>query len=111
MTALRRTRWHSLFRGISMPAEMSIERRKFLAMTGAALTTPATWDLAAAAATRVRAVALDGLVVFDVRRTQALAEAAFPGRGTELVSAWRQRQFDYQWLRAGGEHYADFIEV
>lgn len=90
---------------------MSIDRRAFLALAAAALAAPAAPAQTPPRPTRLRAVALDGLVVFDVRRTLALAESAFPGRGAELVNAWRQRQFDYQWLRAGGEQYADFLQV
>lgn len=32
----------------------------------------------------------------------------FPGKGKELSNSWRIRQFEYQWLRALGQHYADF---
>lgn len=60
---------------------------------------------------RWRAVLFDGLVVFDTRRIQTLAEEHFPGRGTELVTAWRNRQFEYQWLLTAAEHYADFLSV
>jgi 2-haloacid dehalogenase len=90
---------------------MLIDRREFLALSAAALAAPAASAQTASIPTRLRAVALDGLVVFDARRTLALAESAFPGRGAELVNAWRQRQFDYQWLRASGEQYADFFQV
>ncbi len=31
-----------------------------------------------------------------------------PGRGNELASLWRTRQFEYQWLRALGHQYVDF---
>jgi len=89
---------------------MLIERRELLALAVAALGAPNA-VARVPAATRLRAVAFDGLVVFDVRRAQALAESAFPGRGAELANAWRQRQFDYQWLRASGERYADFLTV
>ena len=37
-----------------------------------------------------------------------MAEGIAPGRGRELVSAWRTRLFEYQWLRTLGGHYADF---
>ena len=38
----------------------------------------------------------------------ALAQQLFPGKGVDLSNAWRTRQFEYQWLRALAEHYADF---
>jgi 2-haloacid dehalogenase len=90
---------------------MPIHRREFLALAASALAVHGASAQAPLRRNRVRAVALDGLVVFDVRRTLTLAESAFPGRGAELVNAWRQRQFDYQWLRASGEQYADFLQV
>jgi len=90
---------------------MTIDRREFLALAAATLAVPAASAQMQPRQVPLRAVALDGLVVFDARRTLAVAESAFPGRGTELVNAWRQRQFDYQWLRASGERYADFFQV
>ena len=57
------------------------------------------------------AIAFDGLVVFDPRPVAAAAEAAFPGNGAALVAAWRTRQFEYQWLRALGGRYVDFLQT
>ena len=57
------------------------------------------------------AVAFDGLVIFDVRPVAAAAEALFPGRGAALIAAWRTRQFEYQWLRAIGGRYVDFMRT
>jgi 2-haloacid dehalogenase len=57
------------------------------------------------------AIAFDGFVVFDPRPVGALAESLVPGRGAALVNAWRARQFDYQWLRALGGQYADFMQT
>jgi 2-haloacid dehalogenase len=88
---------------------MNIDRRRFLGFGAAALAAPAL--LAQPRPVPLRAIAFDGLVVFDTRRVLALAEASFPGRGNELVNAWRARQFEYQWLRLGGERYADFLRV
>jgi 2-haloacid dehalogenase len=58
----------------------------------------------------VSAVAFDGFPIFDPRGVSRVAEELFPGRGSELVAAWRARQFEYQWLRALGGKYADFQE-
>lgn len=90
---------------------MPIDRREILTLAVTALAARSALAQRPPPATRVRAVAFDGLVVFDARRTLPIAEAAFPGRGMDLVNAWRQRQFDYQWLRASGERYADFLQV
>jgi 2-haloacid dehalogenase len=65
----------------------------------------------AKAAPRIKAVAFDGLVIFDPRPVAALAEEFFPGRGVELTNAWRTRQFEYTWLRTLTGDYADFWQV
>jgi 2-haloacid dehalogenase len=87
---------------------MPIDRRQFVASAAALL---ASSSALGRAPPRLRAVAFDGLVVFDTRRVLALAESEFPGRGAELVAAWRARQFDYQWLRVSGGRYEDFARV
>ena len=93
------------------------DRRDFLRLTAAAAVagalgaTPARPDPGPERARRIRAVAFDGLAVFDVRPISALAEHLFPGRGTELINAWRTRQFEYTWLRTVMNRYADFLQV
>lgn len=57
---------------------------------------------------RVRAVAFDGYAIFDATTMIAAAESVVPGKGKELVNAWRARQFEYQWLRTLGGRYVDF---
>jgi len=89
--------------------DMNIARRRLLALTVSALSAPRL--LAQPKAPRWHAVAIDGLVVFDTWRVQRVAEERFPGFGAALATAWRSRQFEYQWLRTTGEHYADFLSV
>jgi 2-haloacid dehalogenase len=88
---------------------MNIARRRLLALTVSALSAPRL--LAQPKAPRWHAVAIDGLVVFDTRHVQRVAEERFPGFGAALATAWRSRQFEYQWLRTTGEQYADFLSV
>jgi 2-haloacid dehalogenase len=57
----------------------------------------------------IKAVAFDALAIFDVRGVAAKAEELFPHRGSELMAAWRSRQFEYQWLRALSGQYANFL--
>jgi 2-haloacid dehalogenase len=90
---------------------MSIDRRELLATVTTFLAAPVKSTQAKSQGQRLRAVAFDGLAVFDARRAMALAEAAFPGRGAELVDVWRARQLDYQWLPVAGRKYADFMQV
>ena len=88
-----------------------MRRRQFLRIAGSQ-----TLPLAATAAggrgqAKIRAVAFDGFTTFDPRPVGSLAEEMFPGKGTELSSLWRTRQFEYTWLRTLTRSYADFWQV
>jgi 2-haloacid dehalogenase len=92
-------------------AQMTVDRRHVLhtslSLAAGLLAKPA-W---AARVPRFKAVAFDGLAVFDSRPIAALAEITFPGKGAELMSLWRIRQFEYTWLRTLAGSYADFMRV
>lgn len=60
---------------------------------------------------QIQAVAFDGFTVFDPRPVAAVAELLFPGRGADLMTAWRTRQFEYTWLRTLMNRYVDFWQV
>lgn len=60
---------------------------------------------------RFKAIAFDAFPVFDPRPVARLAEEVYPGRGAELMAAWRTRQFEYQWQRALGGRYVDFMQA
>lgn len=60
---------------------------------------------------RFRAIAFDAFPIFDPRPIATLAEEIYPGRGAELMNAWRTRQFEYQWLRALSGQYVDFMRA
>jgi 2-haloacid dehalogenase len=90
---------------------MSIDRRTFLKLALAAVSTPsllASSGVQSATKTRFSAVVFDAFPIFDPRPIFGLAEQLFPGKGAELSNVWRTRQFDYQWLSALAEHYTDF---
>ncbi|HJW08065.1 MAG TPA: haloacid dehalogenase type II [Holophagaceae bacterium] len=94
---------------------MGSTRREFLelgalaALGGALGTSPSRLRLPARS--RIKAVAFDGFPVIDPRPVAARAEELFPGRGAELMNAWRTRQFEYTWLRTLSHQYADFWHV
>jgi 2-haloacid dehalogenase len=67
--------------------------------------------IATVSGAKIKAIAFDGLAVFDVRPVAALAERVFPARGDEMSALWRTRQFEYTWLRTLGRQYADFLQV
>jgi 2-haloacid dehalogenase len=93
---------------------LPIDRREFLSVTGLGIATGLlTSTLAGRAAgdATVKAIVFDAFPIFDPRPVFALVEDLFPGRGAELVNAWRTRQFEYQWLRALSRTYADFQQT
>jgi 2-haloacid dehalogenase len=91
-----------------------LNRRDFVNLVGAGAAATALSGktvVAAAPGAKIRAIAFDGLAVFDVRPVATLAERVFPGRGEEMSALWRTRQFEYTWLRTVGRQYADFWQV
>lgn len=91
---------------------MLLNRRKFVTLTAAgAAAAMTTMPTANAAPLKIKAVAFDGFPIIDPRPVFARVEEMFPGKGQELSSAWRTRQFEYTWLRTMGGHYVDFWQV
>jgi 2-haloacid dehalogenase len=66
---------------------------------------------ASIATPRFTAVAFDYFVLFDPNSVLPRIEQRFPGRGRELTSLWRTRQFEYSWLRSITGRYADFWTI
>ena len=93
---------------------MPLNRRECLTLVaggiaaGVWLSTPVAQ---AATSSKIKAIAFDAFPIFDPRPVFALAEQLFPGKGADLSNAWRTKQFEYQWLRALGGHYADFWQA
>ena len=59
----------------------------------------------------IKAIAFDGLVIFDPRSVEKRVEKHLPGRSAEFTALWRTRQFEYSWLRTAGRRYTDFWRV
>ena len=94
--------------------QMSFSRRMLLRQATAAaaiVTSQAAEADSAQTAPVIRAVAFDGFVIFDPRPITAMSETLFPGRGLDLVAAWKTRQFEYTWLRTLMGSYVDFWQV
>jgi 2-haloacid dehalogenase len=88
-------------RELRSPNLLPLNRRRFVNLTATSATASvATAGRVGAAegAPRVKAIASDGLVVFDLCPVVALTEELFPGRGAEVSNTWRTRQFEYTWL-------------
>jgi 2-haloacid dehalogenase len=60
---------------------------------------------------RFKAIAFDAFPIFDPRPIFALTAELFPGKGSELSVLWRNRQFEYTWLRTLTGRYVDFPTV
>jgi 2-haloacid dehalogenase len=87
---------------------MDMSRRLFLQ---AAIASAASEGMAAPDRPAPKAIAFDAFPIFDLRPIAARVEELFAGRGAELTSLWRTRQFEYQWLRALSHRYADFWQA
>ena len=92
---------------------MLLNRRKFLRMTPAGMLAGVTARSTSEAPRRrpSRPSPSTDFAIFDARPIFALAEDFFPGRGAELSSAWRTRQFEYTWQRTLIGRYRDFWHV
>jgi 2-haloacid dehalogenase len=92
---------------------MFLNRRQFtaLAAAGAAVSAAHVDRVRASSGLQYKAVAFDGFPIIDARPVFAKVEQIFPGKGVELSSVWRTRQFEYGWLRTLGGRYVDFWHV
>jgi 2-haloacid dehalogenase len=91
---------------------MTMNRRTFVQLAaGAAVAISGSAAAANDPPASIKAIAFDGLALFDPRPVAALAERLFPGRGGELTALWRSRQFEYTWLRNSMGRYASFESV
>jgi 2-haloacid dehalogenase len=93
---------------------MRIDRRNFMhAAVGSAIaaTLPSASLARNGLRPGIRALAFDAFPIFDPRPIAALAESIYPQQGTALMSAWRVRQFEYQWLRALARRHVDFLQA
>ena len=59
----------------------------------------------------IKAIAFDAFALFDTAPLTKTAEELFPGKGKELMTAWRTKQFEYTWLRGLSKQYKDFTIV
>jgi len=67
--------------------------------------------LETAPAPRFKAIAFDYFVLFNPDSVVPEADRVFPGRGRELTTLWRTRQFEYAWLRSITDRYVDFFAI
>lgn len=101
------TEWHAI-------EPMSSNRRRFVqAAVGcfAASALAFSPPFFGAGALKIKAVLFDAFPIFDPRPIFMLVDELFPVKGSELSELWRNRQFEYTWLRSMSQHYEDFWHV
>jgi len=60
---------------------------------------------------RYSAVALDYFVLFNPESVITEVDRVVPGKARAFVDIWRNRQFEYSWLRSLTQRYVDFFAV
>lgn len=92
---------------------MLLNRRSFTTLTAASVAAATVLPHRSRAVGRssFKAIAFDGFPIIDPRPVFARVEEMFPGKGAELSASWRNRQFEYGWLRTLGARYTDFWRI
>ena len=89
-----------------------LDRREFLTGLGSVgLSTALAGPASVGPAEPIRAIAFDAFPILDPTPVFALARQLFVNRGDKLANLWRERQFEYTWLRGLSRRYADFWQV
>ena len=57
------------------------------------------------------AVAFDYFVLFNPDSVVPVVDRIAPGKGREFTNLWRNRQFEYSWLRSITGRYVDFFAI
>jgi 2-haloacid dehalogenase len=92
-------------------------RRDLLMIAGAAAATGGvakilgTDAFAQTIAGKIKAVGFDAFTIFSPLSVDAVIDEYFPGKGSQLATAWRVRIFEYCWLRTLNQTYVDFWQI
>ena len=68
-------------------------------------------NAADASGSHYKAVAFDYFVIFDPNSVVPEVEKVFPGKGADFTKAWRNKQFEYSFLRTVTSDHQDFFKV
>jgi 2-haloacid dehalogenase len=60
---------------------------------------------------KIKAVGFDAFTIFNPLSVDAVIDEYFPGKGSQLATAWRVRIFEYCWLRTLNQTYVDFWQI
>ena len=90
---------------------MPLTRRDTLGLTVSTLAATLMPSISRAKDAKIEVVLFDAFPVFDPRPIFEGLETFAPARGKELGDLWRNRQFEYTWLRTVAGEYEDFWKV
>lgn len=90
---------------------MPLTRRDTLGLAAGTLATALMPGAARAEEAKIEVVLFDAFPVFDPRPIFDGLEAIAPGKGKALGELWRNRQFEYTWLRSVAGEYEDFWKI
>lgn len=94
-----------------------MQRRQWLgALAGMAATSafgcaPPTLNAPRESRSKVRGICFDLFTLFDPRSVVERARELLPEGAEEVCDLWRQKQFEYAFLRVAGRSYVDFRRV
>jgi 2-haloacid dehalogenase len=60
---------------------------------------------------RFKAIAFDYFVLFDQSSVVRAVEKNFQGRGAEFAKAWREKQYEYTFLRTITDRHVDYFRI
>ena len=68
-------------------------------------------SVAASVAAPIKAIAFDGFPILDPRSVSVACRQMYSENGDAFVGFFQTRLFEYQWLRALGARYKDFLSI
>jgi 2-haloacid dehalogenase len=90
---------------------MPLTRRDTLGLAAGTLATALMPGVPRAEEAKIEVVLFDAFPVFDPRPIFDGLKAIAPGKGKALGELWRNRQFEYTWLRSVAGEYEDFWKI
>ena len=94
-----------------LPPQTTLTRRKFVAAGMIGFSAPLLPGMFWCNTRQINAVLFDAFVIFNPQPVVLLTVKLFPGKAGELLAIWRDKQFEYCWLRTTGDKYKDFYHV
>lgn len=93
--------------------KLSLIRIACIAVLLSLIASPTSYSQSSSASNnlKIKAIAFDAFPIFDPRPIAKAAETAYPEQGKALMDLWRTRIFEYQWLRALGGQYQNFMQA